>query len=436
MTSSVITRMPRAWASCSRRRKSSRVPKAGLTVGVVGDVVAAVAHGRGVKRQQPDGGDAEVAEVVELADEAREVPDAVGVRVGEGADRDLVDHRLAVPVRVRLDGAVVARGSARERTGLESSAKVKRASEAQPAQWRLLCVRGLAKSTSAARPGSPCAPSAGSHLARACRTLWGGLGGRAGGQPAGRLGAAGAGHRPAAADGPRRQLPGLARGGRGAGVALFGGGGALPRLRARAGVHRRAARAPGQDLPLQPVPVRRHAVRALDLVHRPGRAGRGGERWQGTSCPPSCWGGSPPVARGRPARVAHRYAWQAQEEALRGGLRRAARRGAGTRGCWPSRPPSPPRTADWLAADGRVRGAHPPLRQRRLAARGRPQPGPAAPAPREEVIARAQRVRPARGPHPAPASCGRGRQAWGSSSTATCRWAPRCAICGSTARSS
>ena len=43
----------------------------GMDVGVVGDVVAVVAQRRGVERQQPEGGDAEVRQVVELAGQAR-----------------------------------------------------------------------------------------------------------------------------------------------------------------------------------------------------------------------------------------------------------------------------------------------------------------------------------------------------------------------------
>jgi hypothetical protein len=66
---------------------------------VVGDVVAVVAQRRGVERQQPQRGDAELLEVVELAEQAAEVPDAVAVAVGEGAHVHLVDDGVLVPER-------------------------------------------------------------------------------------------------------------------------------------------------------------------------------------------------------------------------------------------------------------------------------------------------------------------------------------------------
>ena len=71
-----------------------------VDVGVVGDVVAVVAQRRGIERQQPDRGDAEVLQVVELRGQAAEVADAVAVAVEEGPDVDLVDDRVLVPERI------------------------------------------------------------------------------------------------------------------------------------------------------------------------------------------------------------------------------------------------------------------------------------------------------------------------------------------------
>ena len=70
---------------------------------VVGDVVAVVAQWRGVEGQQPDLRDAEVGEVVEPRRQPVEVADPVAVGVGEGAHVELVDDRVAVPVRWALD---------------------------------------------------------------------------------------------------------------------------------------------------------------------------------------------------------------------------------------------------------------------------------------------------------------------------------------------
>ena len=97
-TQSTTTRMPRAWASSSRRSKSSSVPNDRVDVEVVGDVVAEVGHRRAVERRQPDRLGAELREVVEARGDAAQVADAVAVGVGEGARVDLVD-RPALPPR-------------------------------------------------------------------------------------------------------------------------------------------------------------------------------------------------------------------------------------------------------------------------------------------------------------------------------------------------
>ena len=65
---------------------------------VVRRVVPVVSQRRGIERQQPDRGDAEVGDVVEARQQAAEVADAVAVRVLEGADVHLVDERVLVPV--------------------------------------------------------------------------------------------------------------------------------------------------------------------------------------------------------------------------------------------------------------------------------------------------------------------------------------------------
>ena len=68
-----------------------------LDVAVVGDVVPAVGHRRGVERRDPDGVDPEVAQVGQSGPDARQVADAVTVTVGEAADVDLVDDGGAPP---------------------------------------------------------------------------------------------------------------------------------------------------------------------------------------------------------------------------------------------------------------------------------------------------------------------------------------------------
>ena len=64
---------------------------------VVGDVVARVGHRRRVPGVEPEGVDAEVAQVGQPVADARQVADAVAVRVGEAPDVDLVDDGVAPP---------------------------------------------------------------------------------------------------------------------------------------------------------------------------------------------------------------------------------------------------------------------------------------------------------------------------------------------------
>ena len=68
-----------------------------VDVAVVGDVVAGVGLRRGVEGREPDGVDAEGAQVGQARGDAGEVTDAVAVAVGPRARVDLVDHRLAPP---------------------------------------------------------------------------------------------------------------------------------------------------------------------------------------------------------------------------------------------------------------------------------------------------------------------------------------------------
>ncbi len=66
-------------------------PALGEDVGVVGDVVPAVAQGRGEERRDPQAVDAQPLQVVELLDQPLEVTRPVGVGVAEGPDQDLVE---------------------------------------------------------------------------------------------------------------------------------------------------------------------------------------------------------------------------------------------------------------------------------------------------------------------------------------------------------
>ncbi len=69
----------------------------GVDPEIVGDIVAVVFEGGGVEGQQPDGRHPELLKIVELPDQAADIPDAVAVGVVEGLDVQLIDDRVAVP---------------------------------------------------------------------------------------------------------------------------------------------------------------------------------------------------------------------------------------------------------------------------------------------------------------------------------------------------
>lgn len=72
-------------------------PEIGIDRAVIGDVVAIVAAGRGIERQQPQRGDAEILQVWQFFGQPGEVADAVMVAVGKRLDVELVDDRVLVP---------------------------------------------------------------------------------------------------------------------------------------------------------------------------------------------------------------------------------------------------------------------------------------------------------------------------------------------------
>jgi hypothetical protein len=68
-----------------------------IDIAVIGDVVAAVRHRRGIPRREPDRVDAKIAKVRKLRANACEIADPVTVPVREAANVDLIDRRTAPP---------------------------------------------------------------------------------------------------------------------------------------------------------------------------------------------------------------------------------------------------------------------------------------------------------------------------------------------------
>lgn len=83
---------------------------------VVHHVIAAVAIGRTVEREQPDAVSAEAADVLEPLGDTLEVTPPVTVGVAEEGDVDLVDHRVAVPQGLHQDPLAAGRYAQARRT--------------------------------------------------------------------------------------------------------------------------------------------------------------------------------------------------------------------------------------------------------------------------------------------------------------------------------
>ncbi len=85
-------------------------------VHVVGDVVPVVAQRRRIGRQQPERGNPEVLQVVELFDQPAEIADPIVVAVKKGFDMQLIQNRVLVPKRIV--GTRNAATSAEDRAGI------------------------------------------------------------------------------------------------------------------------------------------------------------------------------------------------------------------------------------------------------------------------------------------------------------------------------
>src|SRR5690606_29592182 len=70
---------------------------------VVGDVVSAVAQGRGEERREPERVDSQPLQVVEARGEPLEIAGTVTVAVDERPDHDFVENRPAIPQRISLE---------------------------------------------------------------------------------------------------------------------------------------------------------------------------------------------------------------------------------------------------------------------------------------------------------------------------------------------
>jgi hypothetical protein len=75
----------------------------GIDLAVIGDVVAVVAAGRRIERQQPQSGDAQLLQVIKPLGQPGKVANTVIVAVGERFDVKLIDDGVFEPETVVLD---------------------------------------------------------------------------------------------------------------------------------------------------------------------------------------------------------------------------------------------------------------------------------------------------------------------------------------------
>src|SRR5690606_29078403 len=64
---------------------------------IVDDVIAIVAVGGGIERHQPDTGDAEPGEIVDILRQPAEIPDTIAIAVAKGLDVQAIEHGIGPP---------------------------------------------------------------------------------------------------------------------------------------------------------------------------------------------------------------------------------------------------------------------------------------------------------------------------------------------------
>ena len=80
-------------------------PVIGADLAIFADVIAIVAARAGVEGQQPDRGDAEFGDIIQLRHQPGEIADAIIIGIEEGLDVHLIDDGVLVP-----EGILVERG--------------------------------------------------------------------------------------------------------------------------------------------------------------------------------------------------------------------------------------------------------------------------------------------------------------------------------------
>src|SRR5260370_8058337 len=74
-----------------------------MNVAIVANVITVIQSRRRIEWQKPDGVDAEIADVVELGYQSREIADAIVVAVKQRSHMQLIDHLVLLPELIPRD---------------------------------------------------------------------------------------------------------------------------------------------------------------------------------------------------------------------------------------------------------------------------------------------------------------------------------------------
>ena len=77
-------------------------PVVGVDAGIVGNVVAVVLQGRRIEREEPNTGDSEVLQVIQLFRQPANISSAIPVAIVKCPDMQLVEDGIFVPTRILL----------------------------------------------------------------------------------------------------------------------------------------------------------------------------------------------------------------------------------------------------------------------------------------------------------------------------------------------
>ena len=92
-----MTLRPRSWAASRNVSEILELAVLRMDVGVVGDIVAVVLERRGIERQEPDRGDAQVLKVVQFLGQPAKIANSVAFAVEKGANVNFIDDGVFVP---------------------------------------------------------------------------------------------------------------------------------------------------------------------------------------------------------------------------------------------------------------------------------------------------------------------------------------------------